>query len=160
MDEVLYRPVTRQVLTEREMRAQVAGLKWPHYVYALCEPDGSIFYIGKGAGDRAFDHASEARRGGTSPKCQWIRYIGDHLRYSLLLACRDHAFAVGFEAGMLHNERGLLLNRQPARLSCIERMFDPVDETAQMVAMLLDVLRMTREMEQRCDEADAAMGVA
>lgn len=150
----LQRPITRQPLTEHEMRAQLARLAWPHYVYALCETDGAIFYIGKGYGDRAFDHALEARRGGASPKCQYIRHLGDRVRYAVLLACRDDAFALGFEAAQLLHHRGTLLNLQPPRLSAIERMFDPADERVETLLLLLDVFRQIGEMERACDEAE------
>jgi hypothetical protein len=48
-------------------------MRW--YVYALAYPDGRIFYVGKGREDRILDHEEEARRGGTSRKCEIIRDI-------------------------------------------------------------------------------------
>lgn len=46
-----------------------------HYVYTLAYPDGSVFYVGKGVGDRINAHEREARSGAQSPKCAIIRAI-------------------------------------------------------------------------------------
>lgn len=35
----------------------------PHYVYTLSYPDGGVFYVGKGIGDRIDEHEKEAKRG-------------------------------------------------------------------------------------------------
>src|SRR3990172_3083962 len=48
------------------------------YLYALTEPDGEVRYIGKTATTvrhRLISHISEARRGGRSYKCNWIRSL-------------------------------------------------------------------------------------
>jgi hypothetical protein len=46
------------------------------YVYELSDPrDGTVFYVGKGKGNRRFDHEAEARRGIASDKCDRIREI-------------------------------------------------------------------------------------
>jgi hypothetical protein len=37
------------------------GEKLGYYVYALADPDGGIFYVGKGKGDRVYQHAVQAR---------------------------------------------------------------------------------------------------
>lgn len=46
-----------------------------HYVYTHAYPDGTVFYVGKGTGDRIYQHVSEARRGVDSLKCEIIRSI-------------------------------------------------------------------------------------
>lgn len=46
------------------------------HVYELIDPrDGAVFYVGKGKGNRRFDHEREARAGKTSAKCERIRAI-------------------------------------------------------------------------------------
>lgn len=48
------------------------------YVYTLAEPDGRIFYVGKGSGPRVNAHASEARKGECCClKCVTIRNVWD-----------------------------------------------------------------------------------
>jgi hypothetical protein len=64
---ILTREVARQQITERPGH---------YYIYVLCQPDGTPFYVGKGRGQRVFQHEAEAcnpsRR---SHKCNLIRRI-------------------------------------------------------------------------------------
>lgn len=51
------------------------------YVYILCRPDkratggGRAFYVGKGSGNRVYDHEAEARKGHACYKCRVIRKV-------------------------------------------------------------------------------------
>lgn len=45
------------------------------YVYTLRYPDGTVFYVGKGIAERINNHAKEAKKGVSSPKCDVIRSI-------------------------------------------------------------------------------------
>lgn len=46
------------------------------YVYDLIDPrDGSVFYVGKGTGDRHREHVRDAKNGASGPKCDRIRDI-------------------------------------------------------------------------------------
>lgn len=46
-----------------------------YYVYELARPDGSVFYVGKGSGNRIKDHRLEAKNGHFCYKCNVIRKI-------------------------------------------------------------------------------------
>ena len=46
-----------------------------YYVYTLAYPDGRVFYVGKGTGERMDRHEYEARNGVSSRKCDIIRSI-------------------------------------------------------------------------------------
>ena len=50
-------------------------LTFKYYVYTLAHPDGTVFYVGKGTGDRINDHQRNARKGIQSYTCNTIRKI-------------------------------------------------------------------------------------
>jgi hypothetical protein len=61
--------------------------KW--YVYELIDPrDDSVFYVGKGCGNRIDAHEQEARKGVCSYKCNKIRHL-----WSLSLQIKKQAVA-------------------------------------------------------------------
>ncbi len=45
------------------------------YNYVLMRPDGTVFYVGKGTGNRINDHEKDAHKGVQSYKCNVIRQI-------------------------------------------------------------------------------------
>jgi hypothetical protein len=45
------------------------------YVYELCDPNGNVFYVGKGTGGRRFQHLVDAANGSDSRKSRKIRDI-------------------------------------------------------------------------------------
>jgi len=54
-------------LTEQEARELVKKSEYKHYVYGLCYPNGTPFYIGKGSGDRFTHHVKHAKNFNRTP---------------------------------------------------------------------------------------------
>lgn len=88
-----------------EIRVRLNASASRYYVYVLGTPDGQPFYVGKGCGDRAFQHEAEAR--GTlrrSHKLNLIRKIlrtGGELRYALAAFFDDESDAHRLERGLI-----------------------------------------------------------
>lgn len=81
-------------------QTELPGGLW--YVYHLCYPNGRPFYVGKGIGNRMYQHEKEAVKGnGTnSHKCGVIRKIinrGEQIRYRIVFVTPDEAEAYQYE---------------------------------------------------------------
>lgn len=144
--------VSRSMLTEGEMRKELSGHQWPHYVYALCVPykdHGVVFYVGKGVGDRVFDHVRQARQGSGSKKSKIIRLFGDRIRFSVLAVCSDDRYASGLEAIIIRNNKDCLLNVANGSMSAIEKMFAPMTLLEQSLLLCDQTKRdLDRQMEE------------
>lgn len=72
------------------------------YVYELIDSrDGSVFYVGKGTGDRVKQHEKDAEKGQTGPKCDRIREIWEnkgHVRSRIVSRHADDIGAYAAEA--------------------------------------------------------------
>ncbi len=134
---------------EPEMRQQLAAMKWPHYVYALCTHDGVAFYIGKGSGARLFRHASDAKRGDDTAKGKMIQALGPRLRYAILLAARDDVFAAGFEAAVIRTSFADLTNEARGSEKRIVAMFNAPETTRGMLESALATLDEAEDATER-----------
>jgi hypothetical protein len=80
------------------------------YVYAYAYPDGRVFYVGKGTGDRIGAHEAEARAGVQSEKCEIIREIwarGQQVTKIKLAFFDDEIEALRYEASLISALDGL-----------------------------------------------------
>lgn len=75
------------------------------YVYVLCRPDGTPFYVGKGQQYRMFAHEREARRTDcTCAKCEVIRDIkaaGGSIDYQIVMRTDNNQQAVEQERELI-----------------------------------------------------------
>jgi hypothetical protein len=80
------------------------------YIYAYAYPDGRVFYIGKGTGDRIGAHEAEARAGEQSEKCEIIRKIwarGQQVTKIKFAFFDDEVEALKYEASLISALDGL-----------------------------------------------------
>ena len=143
---------TGYLLTREEMRKQIQGHGWNHYVYGLCHTSGIVFYIGKGRGLRALDHEIEAHSD-DSLKSQAIRLCDDQLRYTLFACCADDAYAAGIEAFLIRSHKDQLSNIANGSEAAIERMFQPVDPILKDLETLLEIAITLKRGDDQCREA-------
>lgn len=143
--------------TGEEFSELIKASKWEHYVYGLCLDNGAVFYVGKGVGTRALEHAKEAYRGDDSEKCQYIRAIGPRLRYTIFLQCSDSDYALGFEAYLIHGHHDVLTNIAPASEAAFQRMFQPLDPIRRELDALEYVGRYLDRANTECRESMKAL---
>lgn len=75
------------------------------YVYVLSRPDGRPFYVGKGKGQRIFQHEWDAQRGIKNYKCNIIRKIwreGREVHRSIVFISPNELDALHFETTLIH----------------------------------------------------------
>ena len=71
-----------------------------YYVYHLCLPNDTPFYVGKGLGDRMSQHVKDARRGEPGHKCNIIRKLereGKQVKYRVVFVTPDEREAYEYE---------------------------------------------------------------
>lgn len=75
-----------------------------YYVYTLARPDGRVFYVGKGSGDRINAHEKEARKGIQTYKCNIIRKVwseGGEIIKRVVFRTNDEQEAFNCEIGLI-----------------------------------------------------------
>ena len=136
------------LMTEHEFAQSIKDSRWDHYVYGLCLDNGAVFYVGKGVKDRALDHAKSACHGDDSEKAQYIRFIGEKLRYTLFFQCSDDAYAKGYEAYLIRGHSDVLANIAIPSLAAIDKMLEPIDPQERDRATLQYVAELTQKAEK------------
>lgn len=135
-----------------------------YYVYTLARPNGTIFYVGKGSGNRVADHEKEALRGHNCPKCELIRLIwreGGSIQRAIVFETDDERAALNREAELIR-EYGYdrLMNRTPGgKLSRRPRRVRPGGDlvAAELVEQLFKIHRRADDKEYSLAEVAAKL---
>ena len=143
----------KYLLTAEQFAAAIEGSAWDHYVYGLCLDNGAVFYVGKGIRSRALDHEKQAAQGEQSEKCEYIRAIGQRLRYTLFFQCADDAYAKGYEAYLIRGHHDVLTNIVIPSTDAIYRMCEPVDPFAKEFEALRYVDEYIKRADRECRES-------
>lgn len=121
-----------------------------YFVYELIDPRcGSVFYVGKGKGNRPHAHEAEARKGKRSRKCERIREIiasGLSPRINIVERFDDEAAAYAAEAS--HIEKIGLANLTNVCIGGIGSIKpqDPVKDARKTVRKSAKFIRHAVEM--------------
>ena len=137
-------------MTESEFVDAIVSSRMGHYVYGLCLDNGAVFYVGKGAGFRALEHAKSATQEDSSEKARYIKSIGDRLRYTIFMHCADDVFAKGYEAYLIRGHHEVLTNIIIPSVSIIDKMFDPVDPLKKALADLAFIDEKIKTGDREC----------
>ena len=85
------------------------------YVYCLCYPDGTVFYVGKGSSNRLYNHEETARGGSKTATSNVIREIwasGHNVQKKILFESENEAEALAEEQRQIAlYDNGKLTNR-------------------------------------------------
>lgn len=102
-----------------------------YYVYCLCKPDGTVFYVGKGKGSRINDHFKPSSLKLNTPKTGKIKKYGKDVKREILCYFDEEYSAYSFEEWLisfygLESEGGVLTNYAKNRFEYSERFITNV----------------------------------
>ncbi len=112
-----------------------------YYVYTYAYPDGRVFYVGKGRGNRMWDHERDARNGVQSEKCDIIREIhaqGGKVFKKQLYTYLSEQDAIAIEAILIALfGRAELANKQSGHYRALTRLKQVHQKAQEKAALML-----------------------
>ena len=128
-----------------------------YYVYVLCKPNGEVFYVGKGKGNRINDHFSNSNMKGNSRKIATIKKYGDSVKREILCYFDKESDAFDYEEWLISHYKtvcdgGTLTNYAKTRYEYCKDFSRKLSETLRKKFSKEIVLDFYKDFFENCME--------